>query len=43
MPERAQLVGLMAYRGVTDADWVALSRDLPEIVPKGLPGWRRYV
>ncbi|KAG5178888.1 hypothetical protein JKP88DRAFT_280798 [Tribonema minus] len=42
MPERAQLIGLMLYRGLDDATWVSVSADVPEIVPRGLPGWRQY-
>ncbi|CBJ26922.1 Glutaredoxin glutaredoxin/malate transporter fusion protein [Ectocarpus siliculosus] len=41
MPERAQLVGLMVYRVVDDVTWVQLAYDLPEIVPRGLPGYSR--
>lgn len=42
MPERAQLLGLMVYRVVDDVTWIELARDLPGIVPRGLPGHRRY-
>lgn len=42
MPERAQQLGLMVYRVVDDIIWVEIARDLPEVVPRGLPGHRRY-
>lgn len=42
MPERAQLLGLMVYRVVDDITWVEVARDMPELVPRGLPGHRHY-
>lgn len=42
MPERAQQLGLMVYRVVDDVTWVEVARDLPEVVPRGLPGHHRY-
>lgn len=42
MPERAQQLGLMVYRVVDDVTWVEVARDLPEVIPRGLPGYRRY-
>ncbi len=42
MPERAQQLGLMVYRVVDDVTWVEVARDLPEAIPRGLPGYRRY-
>lgn len=42
MPERAQQLGLMVYRVVDDVTWVEVVRDLPEVVPRGLHGYRRY-
>lgn len=42
MPERAQQLGLMVYRVVDDVIWAEIARDLPEVVPRGLPGHRRY-
>lgn len=42
MPERAQHVGLMVYRVVDDVTWVQVARDIPEMIPRGLPGHRRY-
>lgn len=42
MPERAQQLGLMVYRVVDDVTWVEVARDLPAVIPRGLPGYRRY-
>ncbi|CAM9257536.1 unnamed protein product, partial [Sphacelaria rigidula] len=42
MPERAQQLGLMVYRVVDDITWVEVARDVPEIIPRGLPGHSRY-
>ncbi|CAN0230539.1 unnamed protein product [Scytosiphon promiscuus] len=42
MPERAQVLGLMVYRVVNDIVWVEVARDLPQVIPRGLPGYRRY-
>jgi tellurite resistance protein TehA-like permease len=41
-PERAQLIGLIIYRGVQNWMWALLVDDIPEIIPRGLPGWRPY-
>lgn len=38
MPERAQLFGHWIYEGVTPALWDRISVDVPDIIPKGLPG-----
>jgi len=43
VPERAQHIGEMIYRGVEDHEWCALTTDVPEIIPRGLPGWQRRV
>eukprot|EP01062_Namystynia_karyoxenos_P077584 TRINITY_DN783_c0_g2_i1.p2 TRINITY_DN783_c0_g2~~TRINITY_DN783_c0_g2_i1.p2 ORF type:complete len:1063 (+),score=370.10 TRINITY_DN783_c0_g2_i1:116-3190(+) len=43
VPERAQLIGEMIYRGVEDHEWNALAVDVPEIIPRGLPGWLRRI
>lgn len=42
MPGRAQQLGLMVYRVVDDVTWAEVARDMPEVVPRGLPGHRRY-
>ncbi|CAM9403100.1 unnamed protein product, partial [Choristocarpus tenellus] len=42
MPERGHQLGLMVYRAVDDVTWVEVARDVPEIVPRGLPGYSRY-
>eukprot|EP01061_Rhynchopus_euleeides_P047305 TRINITY_DN9431_c0_g1_i1.p1 TRINITY_DN9431_c0_g1~~TRINITY_DN9431_c0_g1_i1.p1 ORF type:complete len:1048 (+),score=368.96 TRINITY_DN9431_c0_g1_i1:56-3145(+) len=41
VPEHAQQVGEMFYRGIPDTMWAVLATDVPEIVPRGLPGWVR--
>eukprot|EP01062_Namystynia_karyoxenos_P077583 TRINITY_DN783_c0_g1_i1.p1 TRINITY_DN783_c0_g1~~TRINITY_DN783_c0_g1_i1.p1 ORF type:complete len:1020 (+),score=346.29 TRINITY_DN783_c0_g1_i1:97-3156(+) len=43
LPDRAQHIGEMIYRGVEDHEWSALVADVPEIVPRGLPGWSRRI
>mmetsp|Transcript_10371 Transcript_10371/g.27652 ORF Transcript_10371/g.27652 Transcript_10371/m.27652 type:complete len:218 (+) Transcript_10371:2-655(+) len=43
LPERAQHIGEMIYRGVDDAEWAAIAKDVPEVIPRGLPGWVRRV
>lgn len=40
-PDRAQQIGLMCYRGLDSIDWAFLSEEMPEIIPRGLPGWKR--
>jgi hypothetical protein len=42
-PERAQLLGLMAYRGVDNWIWSQLADEMPEIVPRCAGGcWRPF-
>ncbi len=41
MPGRCQMIGLLASRGVTDTIWAQITQELPELIPRGLPGWRR--
>ena len=42
MPERCQQIGLIVYRGVSDDTlWVELRESMPEIIPRGLHGWKR--
>lgn len=43
LPERAQHIGEMIYRGLEDAEWSAIAKDVPEIIPRGLPGWVRRI
>eukprot|EP01061_Rhynchopus_euleeides_P047307 TRINITY_DN9431_c0_g2_i2.p1 TRINITY_DN9431_c0_g2~~TRINITY_DN9431_c0_g2_i2.p1 ORF type:complete len:1044 (+),score=348.59 TRINITY_DN9431_c0_g2_i2:364-3132(+) len=43
VPEHAQQVGEMFYRGIPDTMWAVLATDVPEIIPRGLPGWVRRV
>lgn len=42
MPERAQQIGAIVYRNVDAVMWERLRIDLPEMIPRGAPGWRRY-
>jgi hemerythrin-like domain-containing protein len=41
MPYRAQQIGLIAYRGVSDVVWAEIAASVPEAIPRGAPGWRR--
>ena len=40
LPERMQQVGLYVARGVDAVLWAGLTRDMPAIIPRGMPGWR---
>ena len=42
MPERAQQFGAIVYRNVDSVMWARLSRAVPEIIPRGAPGYSRY-
>lgn len=37
-PEFAQILGLMVYRTVDSVVWTFVSTEVPEIIPRGLPG-----
>ena len=41
MPYRCQMIGLIVYRGCNDVLWADIAQELPEIVPRGVTGWRR--
>eukprot|EP00629_Pelagomonadales_sp_RCC1024_P000296 CAMPEP_0119261536 /NCGR_PEP_ID=MMETSP1329-20130426/1570_1 /TAXON_ID=114041 /ORGANISM="Genus nov. species nov., Strain RCC1024" /LENGTH=970 /DNA_ID=CAMNT_0007261101 /DNA_START=166 /DNA_END=3078 /DNA_ORIENTATION=- len=41
MPERAQQVGAILYRNVDAVMWERLKVSLPDIVPRGVPGYRK--
>ena len=41
MPDRAQELGLILYRGCDSAVYASLVDEIPEIAPRGTPGWRR--
>jgi tellurite resistance protein TehA-like permease len=43
MPERTQLVGQYLARGVDAVMWADLTRDMPALIPRGMPGWRHYL
>lgn len=42
MPERAQQVGRLVALGVDGIMWARLTVQVPEMVPRGMPGWLRY-
>lgn len=42
MPERSEALGLMVYNCVSGNLWSRLLDDVPEIVPHGQPGYRKY-
>jgi tellurite resistance protein TehA-like permease len=42
MPERAQQIGAIVYRNVDAVMWERLRTEVPEIIPRGAPGWKRY-
>lgn len=41
VPERMQALGIFVYNGVEPAMWDELSKDIPEMIPRGIPGWVR--
>ena len=41
VPYRAEEIGMALFRGCDDVTWQFLCSQLPEIVPRGLPGYRR--
>lgn len=42
VPERAQLIGRMVYLRVEAPIWERIRVSVPEIVPRGVSGWRRF-
>ncbi|PSC71350.1 C4-dicarboxylate ABC transporter [Micractinium conductrix] len=42
VPERAQLIGRWVALGVDQPTWERLAASVPEVVPRGASGWRRY-
>jgi len=42
MPERAQQIGAIVYRNVDAVMWERLRVEMPEIIPRGAPNWKRY-
>lgn len=43
MPARTQQAGLYVARGVSAVQWAGLTRDMPALIPRGLPGYRQYL
>lgn len=41
-PPCAQELGMCIYRNCDDVLWSLVSEKIPEIIPRGLPGYRRY-
>ena len=41
MPERSHEIGMMIYRGTDSVIWNSLIQEIPEIIPRGLPGYRK--
>ena len=42
MPDRAQQLGMMVALGVDPVQWRRITDELPELIPRGAPGWERY-
>jgi hypothetical protein len=42
MPERCQQIGTMVALGVDPVIWERLTHSVPEIVPRGESGWKRF-
>ena len=40
-PDRAQEIGLLCYRTLNSVDWEFLSKEIPEMIPRGVKGWVR--
>jgi tellurite resistance protein TehA-like permease len=40
MPERCQQIGRFVYLGVAPATWAILRINIPEMIPRGAPGWK---
>lgn len=40
-PDRAQEIGLICYRTLNSVDWEFLSKEIPEMIPRGVRGWVR--
>ncbi|KAL4537156.1 hypothetical protein Ndes2526B_g04932 [Nannochloris sp. 'desiccata'] len=42
MPERCQQIGTMVALGVDSVTWYRLKHQLPEIIPRGEAGWKKF-
>jgi hypothetical protein len=40
--ERAQMIGAIVYKNCDAVMWEVLVEEIPEIIPRGVCGWRRY-
>lgn len=43
LPARMQQAGLFVARGVDAVVWAGLVRDMPALIPRGMPGHRQYL
>lgn len=41
MPERAQEIGLIIYRGIDTVTWSFLASEIPEMIPRGIAGYKK--
>ena len=42
MPERCQQIGVMVALGTDPVTWYRIKHQLPEIIPRGEAGWKRF-
>jgi hypothetical protein len=42
LPERAHQIGRIVYRNVDAVTWERLRVEIPEMIPRGVPNYRRY-
>ncbi len=42
MPEKSQIIGRIVYDNVPIDLWDRITADLPEIIPRNVPGYIRY-
>lgn len=43
LPARMQQAGLYVARGVDAVTWASIARDMPAVIPRGMPGYRQYL
>ena len=42
MPERGRQIGVMLALGLEPATWQRIAQDMPDLVPRGMSGYRRF-
>ena len=42
LPDEIQRIGMWVYLGVEEREWRRLAVQFPDMIPRGLSGWRRY-